>query len=197
MRVLTIKKAATPHRRSLSGAGGRLIIGAVGCQLLVAACSGSSRGESAASTTSGSHQQVKWCESSPVATDGWRVVAAQRAPFSVRLPPSSERLRGDTSEIWRTGTGTIGYAVTGRTTGWLDSAQTADTSRSICEDTVGGRRVRVQYHYGKEAFGEGHYLLAFWDLEPDRALELVAFSRSPGGRDTLFAIARSVRLAEP
>jgi len=71
--------------------------------------------------------------------------------------------------------------------------QIADTTGSICEDTIGARRVRIQYHFGRQAFGEGHYLLAFWDLRPDREFELITFSRSPGGRDTLFAIARSVR----
>jgi hypothetical protein len=63
----------------------------------------------------------------------------------------------------------------------------------LCVDTIEGRLGRFQYHYGKEAFGEGHYLLAFFHLGVNQELELIGFSRSPGGRDTRFAIARSVR----
>jgi hypothetical protein len=136
---------------------------------------------------------VRSCVSDTVATQAWPLVRARSAPFSVRVPPNSEKLREGTSEIWRTGAGTISYAINNRSTRWLDSAQAVDTS--ICEETIAGRRARIQYHYGRETFGEGHYLLAFWELEPDRELELIAFSRSPGARDTLFAVARSVEFA--
>lgn len=185
MRILTAKRPPPPWQvRRLEQ---RVILAALLGQLS-AACAGGSRGDTP--------RHLEPCTSSPVATDSWPVLSARHAPFTFRLPPNSERLPGDTAEIWRTRAGTVSYAVTARSTRWLDSAQGAGMAGSICEDTIAGRRVRIQYHFGRQAFGEGHYLLAFWDLGPEQELELVVFSRSPGGRDTVFAIAHSVQFAD-
>ena len=169
---------------------------ALGGQLLASGCTREGRQASSASASTALTHRATHCQANPVETANWQVVAARAAPFSMSLPPNAERVRGDSLEMWRAGAGTISYSVTPRSTHWLDSAQAADTSGAICEDTIGGHRVRIQYHYGREPFGEGHYLLAFWSLAADQELELIAFSRSPSGRDTLFAVARSVRFAD-
>ena len=136
--------------------------------------------------------QPAWC-SPPVASETWTRVPARDAEFSLRLPPSAQGVLGGTAQIWRTDFGTVGYSVVDRSSRWLDSASAQDTLGLLCQDTIAGRRVVIQYHAGREAYGPGHYLLAFWQLRQDEELDLVGFSRSLGGRDTILAIIRSVR----
>lgn len=129
------------------------------------------------------------CPPASVEPVGWKRQTAERVPIDITMPPGSTRIPNDSAETWRTPSGTVSYLVTSRDPSWLDTLK----GSGLCEETIDGRGAHIEYSYGNRAFGRGHYLLAFWRLSENSELDLVAFSQSSEGRDTLWAVVRSVR----
>lgn len=168
------------------------------CALAVIAACGCGRGSGSGSTQdadalSAAGLVLPACDATHLDTSLWVEVSARGAGFSVRLPRLEREVSGAPEEIWRTGSGSVAYSVHSRWRGWMDSVA-AIRARGYCVDTVAGRPVAMYYSTGHSPFGPGHGLQAFWQLGGDRELELIVSWQTTTARDTLFAIARSVRL---
>lgn len=132
------------------------------------------------------------CGATHLDTSQWVEVSARETGFSVRVPHFEGEVSGTAQEIWRTGSGTVAYSLHSLWRGWIDSLP-ALRLRGYCADTVVGHPVVMYYASGHSVSGPGHGLQAFWQVGPQRELELIISWQTGTARDTLFAIARSVR----
>lgn len=139
--------------------------------------------------------QVAACAARRLDTSGWTHVVARDAPFAIRLPAGFDEVPNSPKQIWRLSFGTVGYLLTERSPRWLDSVlgKSSPSSYSLCVDSTEAGIAWVHPYYGETHFGRGQYLTAYWWLPDGRELSLIAFSRDSSARDTLFAIARSLR----
>lgn len=126
-------------------------------------------------------------------TSKWIEVPARDAEFTVRLPRLEGEVSGTAHQIWRSGSGSVSYSVQPLWRGWVDSVSELRT-RGYCMDTIAQRPVAIYHSIEHSPFGPGDGLQAFWQLGKDRELELILSWQTKTARDTLFAIARSVRL---
>ncbi len=136
------------------------------------------------------------CPATHVDSHDWPEVVARDAPFRIRLPRGVREIPGSTRQIWRLPFGTVSYGLVERSRSWLDSIS-ADSTRSpywICTDSTEAGVAWVHSFYGNTHFGRGLYLDIFWWLGDGRELSLIGYSRDSSARDTLLAIARSIKL---
>lgn len=123
------------------------------------------------------------------------------AAVTVALPPGARRLatrESVASESWEFAAGSVSLELKDWGASWRDSvASDFSSAQRLCAESVNGAQMSVRAFYGDpHPFDEGQYLIAYRALKDGQVLVLRAFARDSAARDTLFAIAKGIRVPE-